>query len=533
MTQEFGFGRRRVGITLLLTMSLMVLGACGERGDKSKTPGPQPSAQLQTPTKTGPITIALPGDTTTLDPSGTELVTWAIVRNQVFETLLTTDAKTLQLKPVVAQEWKWEDSKTLQIKLKPNVTFHDGAKLTAADVKFSIEHFADATSGSPFRGRVASVAKIDVVNDTELKLSLSVPDVGVLGGLCQVFLVKAGTPVDTLKTKTNGTGPYKLVEWQQGNFIRLEPNANHWNKNVPASPVTFKIMSQLETRISSLLSGDLDLVLDVDLKEVQRLQKEAGVQVIMSEPGDAMWVSYINARKPYLKDERVRKALAYALDRATYVKSFQAGLAKVTNSPHAAAGAFYDKKTDGQYPYDLKKAAALLAEAGFPGGKGLKLTVVFPSGYPDFKTGSEMWQASLAELGVQVEVKELELAAWANTVQRQYDFDLAWDIKQDGASDPAVLYATTGSFAPGPTNRNALFVDTYPELTNLLAEGKGTPDATKRVEIYNKVNEFWNEHMIQYTIATKPTAYAAAKSLTGLAPHPAIRYLDLSQLKRM
>lgn len=533
-----GSKRRGTGTSLLLVLVLLVLTACSGGGQQSTTgsqsdeSGKSQSKSSGAPAKTGAITIALPGDTTTLDPSGTELIVWAIVRNQVFETLLTTDPETLQFKPVVAQEWKWENAQTLHLKLNTNVTFHDGQKLTAKDVKFSIEHFKDETNGSPFRGRVASINRIEVVNDHEVKLHLSEPDVGVLGGLAQVFMVQAGTPIETLKATAIGTGPYKLAEWQQGNFIRLEPSANHWNKNVPSSVLNFKIMPQIETRISSLLSGDIDLVLDLDLKEVPRLQKEPNVQVVLAEPGDTFWVSYMNARKPYLQDPRVRKALAYAFDRETYVKSFQAGLAKVTNSPHAASGAFYNKNTQGQYPYDMKRAADLLAEAGYPGGKGLSLKIVYPSGFPDFKAGSEMWQASLTELGITVQVQELELAAWANAVARQFDFDLAWDIRQEGASDPAVLYATTGSFAPGPTNRNNLDVTTYPQLTQWLKDGKATLDTAERIRIYNQVNEFWNEQMIMYIIATKPIAYAAAKNLDGLSPHPSLRYLDLTKLRR-
>lgn len=508
---------------------VLALSGCSKGSKKAPDSG-SPTPDSGKPA--GPITVALAGDTTTLDPSGTELITWAIVRNQVFEALLKMDPKTLEMKPHIAESWNWDDPKTLSIKLKPNVTFHDGQKLTAEDVKFSITHFQDPTSGSPFRGRMASVQSIDVVSDTELKLRLSQPDAGVVGGLGQVFLVKAGTPVETLKSKANGTGPFKLVEWQQGNQIKLEPNTAYWNGQAPAQPLVFKIMSQMETRVSSLLAGDVDVVLDLDLKEVPRLQKESGVSVVLAAPGDNMWVAYLNARRPAMKDERVRKAIAHALDRETYVKAFQAGLAKVTNTPHSALGPYYAKSTDGQYPYDLKKAAALLAEAGYPGGKGLKLTMVVPSGYPDFKVGSEMWQAALAELGVQAEVKELELAAWSSAVAKEFDFDIAWDVKQDGASDPAVLYATTGSFAPGPTNRNALFEDTYPELTDLLKQGKATLDPAQRAAIYQKVNEFWNEHMVQYTIAAKPVAYAARKGIGGLDPHPSIRYLDLTQLKK-
>jgi peptide/nickel transport system substrate-binding protein len=529
MLTKVSVGRSAGRLLVLALAAALVLSGCSKGTQTPQTGPDQPQAAAK---KEGPITVALAGDTTTLDPSGTELITWAIVRNQVFEALLKMDPKTLEMKPHIAQSWKWEDPTTLSITIRPNVTFHDGQKLTAEDVKFSILHFVDPTTGSPFRGRMASVQAIDVVSETELKLRLSAPDAGVIGGLGQVFLVKKDTPVETLKAKANGTGPYKLVEWQQGNFIKLEPNTSYWNGSAPAQPLTFKIMSQMETRISSALAGDVDVLLDVDLKEVPRLQKESAVSLLLSSPGDNMWVAYLNARRPALKDERVRKALAYALDRETYVKAFQSGLAKVTNSPHSALGAFYDKATEGQYPYDLKKAAALLAEAGYPGGKGLKLTLVFPSGYPDLKTGSEMWQSALAELGVQAEVKELELAAWSNAVAKQFDFDIAWDIKQDGASDPAVLYSTTGSFAPGPTNRNAMFEDTYPELTALLKQGKGTLDPAERVATYHKVNEFWNEHMIQYTIAAKPVAYAVRKGVSGLDPHPSIRYLDLTKLKR-
>lgn len=510
--------RRFISLLSLVLIAAVVLGGCsGTSGGKSGG---------------GPINIALAGDTTTLDPHGTELIVWAIIRNQVFDALLDMDPKTLELKPRLASEWKWEDDKTLAVKLRSGVTFHDGQKLTAEDVKFSVFRFKDDKVGSPFRGRMASVSAIDVVSDSELKIRLSQPDVGVLAGLGQVFIVQKDTPADSFKSKANGTGPFKLTEWQQGNFIKLEPNTKYWGGAAPAQPLNFKIMSQTETRISSILAGDLDLILDIDLKEVPRLQKEQNVDVVLSDAGDNMWVAYLNARRPAMKDERVRKAVAFALDRQTYVKSFQSGLAKVTNSPHSALGKYYSKATDGQYPYDMKKAAALLAEAGYPGGKGLKLSFVYPSGYPDLKSGTEMWQASLTELGVEVEVKEMELAAWATAVARNFEFDIAWDIKQDGASDPAVLYATTGSFAPGPTNRNALFDDTYPELTQLLKDGKATREPAKRVEIYHKVNQFWNDHMVQYTIAAKPVAYIKGKKLSGFEPHPSIRYLKLNGLKK-
>jgi peptide/nickel transport system substrate-binding protein len=470
------------------------------------------------------ITIAIAGDIQGIDPHAHELIIWGIVRNNVYEALVTLDPETVEVRPRLATEWEWEDETTLVMTLRDGVVFHNGSEFGADDVKYSIERFVDPATGARRASRLAAVDRVEVVDPLRVKILLDEPDAGLIGALGQVFMVQKDAG-ESLQVEANGTGPFRLVSWEPNSQVILAKNPGYWVEGQPrVDTLVFRVMPEIVTRVSALIAGDIDIIADVDLKDVARLE-EANTKVLRSEVGDYFWVVYFNQTKPYLQDSRVRAALLHALDRETYVEAFQAGLAEVTNSPHPMQHWAYNDYVEGKYPYDLEKAAELLAQAGFPNGEGLALTIIYPSGYPDFRTGSEMWQAALAQLGVEVAIRELELAAWSEQV-RGLEHDISWDIKDEGAGDPAILWGGNRAFVPGPDNYNGIDTDTYPELTELLAAAKKTLDQDVRAEIYRQVQKVWVDEVMQGQVATKPVVWALRSNIEGFEPHMSIRYTD-------
>lgn len=518
---------RLVGV-LVLSM-LITLTGCAKKPsqsgtDPSRTPEPSKSSGPQT------LNVALPGDINTLDPHGSELIVWTVVRNQMFDALVLKDPETLEMKPRLATEWSFENPTTLAMTLRTGVAFHDGSPVTGEDVKFSLERYRDKAA---YGGRISALDHVEVVDATHVKLILKQHHAGIVDALGQVHIVKKGQPDDWYKQNAVGSGPFKLVEWQPGNAVRLQKNENYWRSGEPKVDfLTFKVMPQLETRIASLQAGDLDLMFDVDLKEVTRLKNNASVGVSTTKSGDFIYSIYVNTQKPGLNNPKVRQALAHALNRDAFNKNFQSGLLVNTNSALAPNNWAYDKSLDSKYSYDLKKAADLLAEAGYAGGKGLSLKLVYPAGYADLKAGSEIMHAALTELGIKAELQELELSAWAVAVARERTYDIGWDLRRNALDDPAVQYGTTGGFQPGTANRTGLLDTTLPDLTRALKEGEASQDKQARLALYKSVQSIWSENLHIIPVAVKPMAYAYRKNISGILEHPASHYQEFRTVQK-
>jgi peptide/nickel transport system substrate-binding protein len=335
---------------------------------------------------------AAAGDAQTMDPYSQNESFTNSVNSQVYEFLLLRDKK-LQFGPGLATEWKQIDPLTWQFKLRKGVKFHDGTPFTADDVVFSFERAKHANSQVRIYANQSGTAK--KIDDLTVEFKLPQINPVFLDHANQIMIMSklwceknnAVAPQD-FKNKeekfsamnANGTGAYMLTSRQPDIKMTWKKNDNWWGKfegNVDT--ITFNSIKNDATRVSALVSGEVDFILDPPPQDIERLEKTPSVKVIngvenrvvfigMDQARDELLYSSVKGKNPF-KDKRVRQAMYQAIDIDTIKNRLMRGQAfptgGITPSP---LGAFNDPAIETRRPFDVAAATKLMADAGYPTG---------------------------------------------------------------------------------------------------------------------------------------------------------------------
>jgi peptide/nickel transport system substrate-binding protein len=316
-----------------------------------------------------------------------------MMNGQVYEGLIARDKK-LGLAPQLALSWEQTGPLTWRFKLRPNVKFHDGSPFTADDVVYSINRGKEPTSQiAAYANAVGTPVAIDPMT---VEFRLPTPNPIFLQHIAAPLWIlskswseknKVTKPLD-FKNKeesfasfnANGTGPYMLVSRSPGIKTVYKRNTNWWGKfegNV--QEIVYTPIANDATRLAALVSGEIDFVLDPAPRDVARLRNTAGVKIIdgpenrivfigMDQQRDELLYSSVKGKNPF-KDIRVRKAMYQAIDIETMKNKLMNGQSYptggITPSP---LGSYNDPGIEGRLPFDLAKARALMAEAGYADG---------------------------------------------------------------------------------------------------------------------------------------------------------------------
>src|SRR5436190_6259356 len=342
-----------------------------------------------------PFRWASQGDPQTIDPhSQNELLTNS-VNGQMYETLVNRGKK-LEIVPVLATEWKQIDALTWRFTLRNGVKFHDGTPFTADDVLFSVQRASQATS--QIRVYAVALGKPTKIDDHTVEFKLAEPNPVMLEHATLVQMMskawcvknKVERPLDFsakeesyASTHANGTGPYMLKSRQPDVKTEMVRNPNWWGKtggNV--TEVTYLSIKSDATRVSALIAGNVDLVLDPPPQDVARLKRQAGIRVIegtenriiffgFDQSRDELLYSDVKGKNPF-KDKRVREAIYRAIDVEALRRVTMRGQAQPTGSitPSILAS---NPDAEKRLPHDPALAKKLLADAGYPNGFGYTL----------------------------------------------------------------------------------------------------------------------------------------------------------------
>ena len=332
------------------------------------------------------------GDTLTMDPhSQNESLTNAI-NGQIYETLVLRD-KQLALVPGLAISWEQPSPLLWRFKLRPGVKFHDGAVMTAEDVVYSVLRAQHPSANiAVYANGLGMPVAVDA-STVEFRLPRFNPV--FMQHLNAVFVMnkawcethKVGRPLD-FKNKeesyasvhANGTGPFMLTGRQPGARTTFKRFAGWWGRfEGNLQEMVFSPISNDATRLAALVSGELDFVIDPAPRDVPRLRNTAGVKVVdgpenrvlfigMDQSRDELLYGSVKGKNPF-KDIRVRKALYQAVDIETMKTKLMNGQAVPTGSLLASPlGQYNDASFETRLPFDLVRARALMAEAGYADG---------------------------------------------------------------------------------------------------------------------------------------------------------------------
>ena len=374
------------------------------------------------------LRIASAFDPQTMDPHAIALLYHTRVSVQLYEGLVNRDEQ-FKLEPSLALSWQATGPTTWRFKLRPGVEFHDGTPFTADDAVFSIERAMAPPSQRSFQLKgVKAVRKVD---DLTLELMLEAPDAVLpeklwpLAMMSKVWCIKHGVEKaqdfngkqETFAVRNaNGTGPFLLERFEPDVRTVLKRNPRWWGwadkRSGNVDEVTLVAIRSDATRLAALVSGEIDLVLDPPVQDVERLKREPAIKLLqVADLGqqylsidmarDELLDSDVKGKNPF-KDLRVRRAVYQALNVELITQKVLRGLG-------APTGAFLSPRVDGspaeldqRLPYDPAKARALLAEAGYPNGFAITLDCV---NVPWREAVCQAMSAMLTQVGIRTTLR--------------------------------------------------------------------------------------------------------------------------------
>ncbi len=470
------------------------------------------AAQAQT------LRIGLAEDPDVLDPTLARSFVGRIVFSALCDKLLDIDEK-LNPVPQLATSFQWAaDNKSLTLKLRSGVTFHDGEKFDAAAVKFNIERHK-TLAGSNRRGELAPVTTVDVIDELTARINLSAP----FSPLLTVLADRAGMMVSPKAAQANPTafgakpvcsGPFKFAERVAQDRIVLERFPNYWNKaQIHFDKVVYLPIVDATVRLANLRSGQLDLIERVAPSDVASIKKDSKLSMSRITELGYQGIT-INTRKgdgsnPLAQDRRVREAFELSLDRAGIVQVAMDGEAIPGNQWVPPTNQFYAKNVP--IPKrDVARAKALLKEAGIPNPT---FTLMTPT-TSDGQRVAQVVQAMAKEAGFNVKIQSTEFATSLNLADKgQFDaYVLAWS----GRADPdGNLFSFYG--CKQPLNYSG---ECRPLWDDLLNRSRNTLDTSGRIKVFATLAaEAAQEIPIVY-LYHRNWLWAHNKKLTGLRTIP-------------
>jgi peptide/nickel transport system substrate-binding protein len=374
--------------------------------------------------KTG-VTIGMGIEPSGLDPTiaapvAIGQVTW----QNVFEGLTTID-RDGKVQPQLAESWEISpDGKTYRFKLRQGVKFHNGVAFDSAVAKFAIDRARGADSVNPQKRYYSSIEAVETPDATTLVLKLKQPTGSLLYwlGWPSSVMVEPKSAADN-KTTPIGTGPFVFASWAKGAKVELKKNPDYWNKDVSVKldTASFRFFSDPQAQAAALTAGDIDAFPEFGAPElVAQLESNDKLATVIGNTELKVVAGMNNARKPF-SDKRVRQALMMAVDRAMVVDGAWSGLGTPIGSHYTPNDRGY-KDLTGIFPYDVEKAKALLAEAGYP--NGFSFTIKAPQ-MTYAQRVSQILQAMFADIGVTMTIETTEFPAkWVSDVFKGGDYDM-------------------------------------------------------------------------------------------------------------
>ncbi len=411
---------------------------------------------------------------------------------QIFDTLLRRNIKTLQLEGNLAESWRTVNETTWQFKLKRGVKFHNGEPFDAAAVKFSVERMLNPKQAAPGRTSIATIDHVDIVDAYTVNVITRAPfpllpvrmspgHCGTVGIVPPKYLAQVGDAGFAIKPV--GTGPYKFVEWVKDERLVLEANKDY-HRGAPAiERLVFRPVPELTTRVAALLSGQADLVSDIPPDQTGKIQGSGNAHVEVSTLGGfVIMVKMTNYLMPGpWQDARVRKAINYAIDMDTIIKTVLEGYGQVLGVP-LEKEAFGFNPNIKWYGYDPERAKALLREAGYAGGFEMTLHAPNRRYMNDIEVMQAMAQM-LGKVGIKAKVEVWEQSIYT-TKWRKRELLPAYMTAWGGAGvfDGDLLTSSLHS-------KSALAIFKNEALDKMLEDAQATSDPERRKAIYFKAQE--------------------------------------------
>lgn len=508
--------KKLLALFLALVMVGAVLPGCG---DGSKDPGGQGNnGKTGEPVKGGEITIGIAQDLDdSLDPHQTVAAGTREVLFNIFEGLVKPNSDG-EMIPAVAEKYTLsEDGTTYTFTLREGVKFHNGQAVTAEDVVYSINRCAAVPEGQekPLVAAFSAVKSVKALDEKTVAVTIAQRDLEFIS-----YMTAAIIPADyeNQDTAPVGTGPFKFVSRTPQQDFVMERFEDYWGAPAWLDKVTYKICENADALVMNLNGGSIDLC--AHLTSAQASQLNQNFQVLEGTMNLVQAIYLNNQAKPF-DNQLVRQALCYAIDRQGIMDMVADGHGTaVGSSIYPAFTKYFVPELVDKYPHDVAKAKELLAQAGYP--DGFDMTISVPNNYQPHMDTAEVVAEQLREAGINVTIQPVEWSTWLDTIYNGRQFQ-ATVVGVDAANMTAraMLERFTSDYGKNFINYN------NPAYDALFQEAINAQDEATQTDLYKQMETMLADTAANVYIQDLCDLVAMRQDLGGLKFYP-IYVLDLS-----
>lgn len=402
---------RGAGVTAAAVFGTGLLAAC------SSAVGEQQAAATgsSTPVRGGTLKVGITQDVIPATILTNTAGATAVI-GLVYDSLITYPLDKVEAQPHLATAWDLaDDGLSLSLDLRDDVTFHSGRPFTSKDAEFSLRTYADAKWTAQLRGTAAAITEYDTSDPHRLVLKFE-HELGNIFDLLDTVPILDSDTIDQLLAGEQfvGTGPFRLTDRTPNTSLTFERNETYW---IPERPyldrVEMSIIDDAQALLSSLRSGQVQLVQGLNYRDAETLGNTAGYQSLAMEGAEVQIYVGTNVTHPALADVRVRQAIAYALDRERIIDEVFRGSGYPINLPWPKGSPAYDEARNATYSRDVEKARQALADSGTPVPN---LPLTYQAGNPFYEATAQVVQANLAEIGIDTTLDPQESATFVQNL---------------------------------------------------------------------------------------------------------------------
>lgn len=463
-------------------------------------------------------------DVTSMDPHQGKETPAVEVTDQIFDTLFVVNLETNELEGQICESWEQTDETTYVFKIRQGIKFHDGTELTAEDVKFSLDRAANSSSVS----YVADFQdEVTIIDDYTVQMTTDAPYAPALRNLSVPFtaivpkhLVEADEEAWALNPV--GSGPYKFVEWNQGDSVKLEAFDDYYAGKAATQNLIMKVIPEAAQRTIALETGEIDIAYDILVNDLEKVASNEDL-VLFDAPSLTCYYISMNMNKAPFDNQLVRQAINYAIDRELIVETIACGSGQAADA--IIAPAVFGYSDPGDYEYNPEKARELLAEAGYENGFETSIWV------NDNQTRIEVCQviqAMLMDVGITCSVEVMEFGTFIQqTSAGEHDMGYFGWVTSTTDADYTYYSLEHSSQQGAPGNRTFVNDET---VDALVEQGRSVTDEAERLAAYEDLAAYLFELCNNAPVYYSNITAATSAKVEGFVMDP-IGYHDLHTVK--
>ena len=458
-----------------------------------------PAALAQTPP--GVLVVGQIAEPQSLDPHAVTAVNDFRILVNIYDGLVRFADGTLEVEPSLAEEWQIsEDGLTYTFQLREGVEFHDGTPFNAEAVVFNFERMLDEehpqhdTGPFPLSFFFSAVEDVTALDDYTVEFSLNEPFAPFMSNLAYpTGLIVSPSAVEQhgadFGRNPAGTGAYRFQEWVGNQRVVVTRNDDYWGGAPQPEAVVFRPITDANTRVAEMLSGGLDIMVEVPPDAMADFRNAPDFEV-HEQAGPHVWFLILNMREGPFTDQRIRQAANYAIDKESLVTNVLQGTAEIAAGPIAPAFAWAYNEELEPYPYDPDRARELLEEAGYDGEEITFYVTEGGSGMLDPVAMGTAIQADLAEIGMNVSIQTYEWNTFLNEVNAGLEgradmAQMSW-MTNDPDTLPFLTLRTEAFPEDGGFNSGYYSNE---EVDTILQQARISTEPEERAALYRQVQE--------------------------------------------